>query len=93
MPSITHTAHRAVLYVKGVNLVGDIAAGSPAEKAGLKEGDVVLSVNNTVSRSLSDLKDALMKSTGNIKIVVTRKNMQMRFRFKIMSIMQKNKSH
>jgi hypothetical protein len=77
-------------YVGGTNLIGDIAAGSPAEKAGLKEDDIVLGINNTVSSTLSALKDALMKSTGNIKMIIMRKGILMEFHFKVMSILQKN---
>ena len=74
-------------YVRGANLIGDIAAGSPAENAGLKEGDIVLGVNNTLSQSLSDLKDALMKSTGKIKIIIIREGILMEFQFKTGSIL------
>ena len=73
--------------LKGENVIGSITAGSPAETTGLKEGDVVLSINNMVSKSLSDLKDALMKSTGNVRIIVIRAGELMEFHFKIKSIM------
>jgi hypothetical protein len=74
-------------YVKGLNLIGDITAGSPAEIAGLKEGDVVLGINDIVGHSLSEFKDALMKSTGKIRMIIIREGKIMEFRFKIKSIL------
>ncbi len=76
-----------LFYTKGDIIIGDIAAGSPAEKAGLKEGDIVLGINDTISQSLSDLKDTLMKSNGKIRIIILRKKILMEFKFKIKSIL------
>jgi serine protease Do len=47
-------------YDGGVILTG-VVPGSPAEKAGLQKGDLVLSVDGTAVSSLRDLYDALWK--------------------------------
>jgi len=74
-------------FVEGASVIEYITAGSPAEKAGLKEGDTVIGVNHTFSQSLSVLKDALMKTTGNIKVFVLRAGAVMEFQFKAGSIL------
>ncbi|HXB43129.1 MAG TPA: aspartyl protease family protein, partial [Puia sp.] len=74
-------------YIKGFVLIGEVAAGSPAEKAGLKEGDILIAVNDFSNLSLSDFKDALVKSTGLIKLAINRGGRAMEFRFKLKSIL------
>ena len=74
-------------YLNGLNLIGDIAAGSPAELAGLRQGDIVLEINDIVGHSLSELKEALMKSEGKIRMIIVRNSKIMEFRFKIKSIL------
>ncbi len=45
-------------------LVGEIMLGSPAERAGLKFGDVVLKIDNEKIRTWADLHDYIFKSPG-----------------------------
>ncbi|HLZ61555.1 MAG TPA: trypsin-like peptidase domain-containing protein [Ktedonosporobacter sp.] len=46
--------------------VGGVTSGSPAAKAGLKEGDIIVQVDNKVVNDLSSLADALLsKSPGD----------------------------
>jgi hypothetical protein len=52
--------------------VGDIMQGSPAEKAGLKEGDVVLAVANNFSNNVQTWKNLLQNAGEKIKILVKR---------------------
>ena len=44
--------------------IGDVYPGSPADRAGLKEGDVINSVNGTPARRFSDLKEAITTHPG-----------------------------
>jgi Aspartyl protease len=74
-------------YMQGANMIGDITIGSPAEIAGLKEGDIVISIDNSSEQSLTALKDALMKARGNIKVIIMRSGRPMEFQFKIRSIL------
>jgi hypothetical protein len=74
-------------YVDGIVIVGDVAKGSPAEAAGLKEGDVVLSINKTFGRSLQQLKTELQNAGNKIKIIVTRDGKLQEYEFKIKSIL------
>ena len=73
--------------VDGQIVLGDVAVGSPAEKAGLKEGDEVIGINTLIGRNMQLYKAALQATGQKIKIVVRRNNELMEFSFKIKSIL------
>ena len=54
-------------YIDGQVIVGDVAARSPAEAAGLKEGDLVLSINKVFTSKLLLLKTALQNYNHDTK--------------------------
>ncbi|MGJ7033463.1 aspartyl protease family protein [Niabella hirudinis] len=58
--------------VDGAAVIGKIPTGSPAEKAGLKEGDAILAINNKFGMQLDDLKQALQSNYGKVKIIYSR---------------------
>lgn len=74
-------------YVDGQIVVGDVAKGSPAEKAGLHEGDIVIGINKTFGQNLQQYKQALQNAGQKIKIVIQRNNELMEFEFKVISIL------
>jgi serine protease Do len=59
--------------VEGV-VVTDVAAGSPAEDAGLQQGDLVMEVNQVEVRTVQDFKTALarLKSGDSAALLVRR---------------------
>ncbi|MGH2552138.1 MAG: aspartyl protease family protein [Chitinophagaceae bacterium] len=73
--------------VDGQILVGDVAKGSPAELAGLKEGDQVLAVNKNFSQNLNQYKIAMQTPNERIKIIYRRNNVINEVEFKIKSIL------
>lgn len=52
-------------------LVTDVVSGSPAEKAGVKRGDVVLEVNGAPVKRDMELKSAIQKAKPGTKIILT----------------------
>lgn len=70
-------------------LLGDVAKGSPAEAAGLQEGDVVIAVNKNFSQNLQAFKAALQENRDKIKIIVLRNGVLKEFEFKLKSILGK----
>ncbi|MEO6069759.1 MAG: aspartyl protease family protein [Chitinophagaceae bacterium] len=74
-------------YIDGQVIVGDVAARSPAEAAGLKEGDLVLSINKVFTSNLLLLKTELQNAGNKIKMIIIRDGQLMEIPFKIKSIM------
>jgi hypothetical protein len=52
--------------------VGDVAKGSPAEKAGLHEGDIVISINKNFSNSLAQYKVLLQQTHERVDLLIRR---------------------
>jgi hypothetical protein len=73
-------------YVNGVIIIGDVAQGGPAEKAGLLEGDIVVAINKVFNQNMTQLKAALQNTGERIKIIVRRDNELKEFSFKVKSI-------
>jgi predicted metalloprotease with PDZ domain len=76
--------------INGYIIVGDVAEGSPAEKAGLREGDVVMAVNKNFTQNLSAYKMALQNASEGVQVIVLRDDKLVEFKFKVKNIL-KNK--
>jgi hypothetical protein len=76
-------------YVDGQIVLGDVATASPAEVAGLREGDILVGINNLLGANIQQYKTALQASGEKVKIIVTRDGKLMEFGFKIKSILSK----
>ena len=74
-------------YIEGLIIVGDVAKGSPAEMAGIKEGDEVIAVNNNFNQNLNAYKTALQAPNERIKLILRRNKVIMEFEFKVKSIL------
>lgn len=74
-------------YVDGEILVGDVAKGSPAEKCGLKEGDVVVAVNKNFNQNLNQYKIALQNTAEPAKLIIRRNGELQEFNFKVKHIL------
>lgn len=61
-----------IYWIEGEVRVGDVMKGSPAEKAGLKEDDVVVSVGNNFSNNIQTYKNLLQNAGEKVKIIVKR---------------------
>lgn len=60
--------------------VGSVTEGSPAERAGLKAGDLILSIDGKEIKSWEELRETIASSTkGSLSIVVKRQGEVMRF--------------
>lgn len=75
--------------IEGLILVGDVAKGSPAEAAGIKEGDEVIAVNRNFTQNLNAYKVALQAANEKVRIIVRRDNELKDIEFKIRSILNK----
>lgn len=77
-------------YVNGRIIIGDVAKGSPAEAAGLLEGDVVVGINTNFSQNMTQYKTALQETGDKIKMIVQRAGELVQFTFRVKNIL-KNK--
>jgi hypothetical protein len=76
----------ALYMLQGKIVIGDVSRGSPAEKAGVKEGDVVIAVNKNFSQNMQIYKAAIQNAGQWLKLIVQRNGTLMEFNFKIGSI-------
>lgn len=74
-------------FIDNAIIVGDVAKGSPAEGAGIKEGDVVVAVNKDFSQNLSAYKIALQSANEKIKLIIKRNGELKEIELKIKSIL------
>lgn len=73
--------------VDGVIILGDVATGSPAAAAGLKEGDELIGINNLIGQHIQQFKSALQVAGEKIRMIIRREGQLMEFNFKIKSIL------
>jgi len=72
--------------INGRILVGDVAKGSPAEEAGLKEGDEVLGINKNFTQNLNQYKITMQTPNEKVKIIFRRDGVINDVEFKVKSI-------
>lgn len=72
--------------INGEVMIGDVAKGSPAEKAGLLEGDIVVAIDKQFSQNLGQMKLALQQEGKVIRMVIRRGEELIQKEFKIISL-------
>jgi len=73
-------------YIDGQIVVGDVAENSPADRAGIKEGDIVVAINKNFTQNLNQYKIALQSPNTVIQIIIKRDDDLKDIRFRIDSI-------
>jgi predicted metalloprotease with PDZ domain len=76
-------------YIDGQIVIGDVATASPAELAGLHEGDILVGINNLLGGNIQQFKTVLQVAGEKVRIIVTRDGKLMEFNIKIKSILSK----
>ncbi len=76
----------SLYLIDGKIIVGDVSENSPAEKAGLKEGDIVLAVNKNFTQNLSAYKAAIQNSGSSVKMIVLREGNLLEYSFRVKNI-------
>ena len=59
-------------WIEGEVRVGDVMKGSPAEKAGLKEDDVVIAVGTNFTNNIQTYKNLLQNPGEKVKLIIKR---------------------
>lgn len=76
-----------IYLIDGAITVTDIIKGSPAEESGLKEGDVIIGVENNFTNNIQTYKTLLQNAKTRIQVVVIRNNKLEVFYVKVKSIL------
>jgi len=76
-----------IYVVDGQIKIEDVIEGSPADKAGLKPGDVLFAVNNNVGRNIQFYKNLLQNTGANLKVIVMRNGFPVMATLKVKSIL------
>lgn len=74
-------------YINGKVVIGDVAEKSPAEKAGLIEGDIVFAIERNFSQNLQQYKHTLQNSKGRVKLIISRNDKLIEVELKVKSIL------
>lgn len=75
-------------YVDGVIKILDVMQGSPAEKAGFKEEDIVMAVENDFSQNIQAYKNLMQHPGEKVKILVYRDGEPVVLTLKVMNLMK-----
>ncbi|HEY4334999.1 MAG TPA: aspartyl protease family protein [Puia sp.] len=73
-------------WMNGEIRVGDVMKESPAEKAGFKEDDIVLSVGNNFTNNIQAYKTLLQNTGDKLKLIVNRKGELLQMNLQVKSI-------
>lgn len=73
-------------YINRTIVVGSIIPNSPAHVAGLKEGDVVIAINNDASQNFVQYKKTLMTARKRLTLIILRDDELMEMRLKLLSL-------
>lgn len=74
-------------YINGAIVVGSIVEGSPAAIAGLKEGDIVVAVDNNAGQDFAQYKRALMTARKRVKLIILRDDELIEVQLKLLSLL------
>jgi len=61
-----------IYWIDGEIKVGDVMKDSPADKAGFKVDDIIISMNNTFSKNIQAYKTILQNMGERVKVIVKR---------------------
>jgi len=75
-----------IYYENGEGVVGEIMKDSPAEKAGLLVGDVIVSIDKVLSSSFQAFKAKLQNAGKTLQLIISRHKVLMEMKIKVASI-------
>jgi len=73
-------------FINGQIEMGAVAKGSPAELAGIKQGDIVVAVNNDFSQNFNKYKTAILAPNSKVKLILRRNGELIQVEMKVKSI-------
>ena len=77
----------SIYFIDGKIIVDDIIKGSPADKAGFKTDDEIVTVGSNYSKNIQQYKDLLQEPNAKIQVIIKRKGTLMTIIFNTGSIL------
>jgi len=74
-------------YVDGTILIGSVVKDSPADVAGLREGDIVIAVDNNANQNFTQYKKALTSAKKRVRLIIGRDDELIDISIKLMSLL------
>ncbi len=74
-------------YLDGKVVVTRVLEDSPAEKAGFKEGDVILGINGNFSNDINEYHDLLKDNGEVLRVIISREGSPKKLKIKVKSIL------
>ena len=73
-------------FIDGHIQIGSVSKDSPAEQAGIKEGDIVIAVNNDFSQNFNKYKAHILASNAKVKMILRRNEELIQVEMKVRNI-------
>jgi hypothetical protein len=74
--------------INGKILIEGVIEDSPADRAGVKEGDIVLAVNNHEVQDLRSVKNSIQNTQNKLRLRLQRNGRNIEIRFKVASMVR-----
>lgn len=74
-------------YINNATVIGSIVKNSPADLAGLKEGDVLIAIDHNASQNFAQYKKALMSARKQVKLIIRRDEELIEISLKLLSVL------
>lgn len=68
-------------------IIGSISKNSPADLGGLKEGDIIVAINNDFSQNFDHYKSILQKANEKLRFIIRRDEELLQIQIKVKSIL------
>jgi hypothetical protein len=75
-------------YIDGVIKIIDVMKGSPAEKGGFKDEDIIMAVNNNFGQNIQSYKNLMQNPGQKVKILVYRNGEPLMLTLRVMNLMK-----
>ena len=72
-----------MFYIDGRIMADDVIKGSPADKGGLKQGDIIIAVNSNFSNDIGTYKNLMQVIGEKITMLVSRNGVPLILTFRV----------
>lgn len=74
-------------YINNSIVIGSVVKGSPGDLCGLKEGDILVAIDNNASQDFMQYKKALMSARKQVRLIIRREGELIEVPLKLLSVL------